>query len=130
MNISVRSVFGPLLFLLIIVAFLSCSKSKVSGLPSLATIAVADTSSNSAKSGVFIYDVGGSSLSAKGIVWSTSRNPTIALSTKSNEGTAGAGAAYSVMTGLTANTTYYVRAFATNNSGTAYGIELDFRTKP
>lgn len=125
-----RSGYGLLLFSVVILAFLACSKSKDSGLPRLATIAVADTSSNSAKSGVYIYDVGSSSLTAKGIVWSTSRNPTIALGTKSNEGTSGAGAAYTVMTGLTANTTYYVRAYATNDKGTAYGVELDFRTKP
>ena len=34
------------------------------------------------------------------------------------------------MTGLTANTTYYVRAYATNSAGTAYGEEVSFTTLP
>ncbi|QOJ27398.1 MAG: lamin tail domain-containing protein [Ignavibacteriales bacterium] len=70
---------------------------------------------------------GGESVTVKGIVWSTSASPTVALETKTTEG-AGLGAITGNMTGLSPNTTYYVRAYATNNVGTAYGTERSFTT--
>ena len=71
---------------------------------------------------------GGGNVTARGICWSTSQNPTIAGSHTTN-GT-GTGSFTSSMTGLTANTTYYVRAYATNSAGTAYGEEVSFTTLP
>jgi uncharacterized protein (TIGR02145 family) len=72
---------------------------------------------------------GGSSVTARGVVWSTSPNPTIALSTKTTDG-AGTEAFTTSITGLTPNTTYYVRAYATNSVGTAYGNQVSFTTSP
>ncbi|MBM3132652.1 MAG: hypothetical protein FJZ95_06430, partial [Chloroflexi bacterium] len=65
---------------------------------------------------------------AHGVVWSTSGTPTIA-NDGTDEGTASAtGAFASSMTGLSPNTTYYVRAYAINTAGTAYGDVTSFAT--
>jgi uncharacterized protein (TIGR02145 family) len=96
-------------------------------IPTISTITLDSISSTTARSGGYITADGGCSISARGVVWSTSQNPTISLSTKTSEGT-GTGSFTSNLTGLTANTTYYVRAYATNCSGTAYGSEVSFTT--
>jgi uncharacterized protein (TIGR02145 family) len=70
---------------------------------------------------------GGSSVTSRGVVWGTSPNPTISLSTKTNDGN-GIGSYSSSVSGLTANTIYYIRSYATNLAGTGYGNELSFNT--
>ena len=70
---------------------------------------------------------GGASISAYGIVWSTSQNPTVELSSKTKEASS-YNAFSSTMNNLKPNTKYYVRAYATNSKGTAYGNELSFTT--
>ena len=75
-----------------------------------------------------IADYVGAIVSARGVCWSTSTLPTIALSTKTTDGT-GTGVFSSTLTGLEGNTKYYVRAYATNGIGiTAYGAEVSFMT--
>jgi uncharacterized protein (TIGR02145 family) len=101
---------------------------KTINLPTLTTTAITDISVNSAKSGGSISSDGSSSITAKGVVWGTAINPTITLSTKTSDGT-GTGAFSSSITGLAANTKYYVRAYATNTAGTSYGDELSLTTK-
>jgi uncharacterized protein (TIGR02145 family) len=96
-------------------------------LPTLATTAVSSISITTAVSGGTILSDGGASIIARGVCWSTSTNPTNALTTKTNDG-AGTGAFSSNITGLTANTTYYVKAYATNSFGTAYGNQVSFTT--
>lgn len=64
-----------------------------------------------------------------GVVWSTTSNPTVALSTKTLQGEASAtGAFTSSMTNLMPLTQYYVKAYVTNNGGTTYGDEVSFTT--
>jgi hypothetical protein len=53
----------------------------------------------------------------------------VALSTKTNDGT-GVGAFTSTLTGLTLNTVYYIRSYATNSVGTSYGPEVSFAFIP
>ena len=65
-------------------------------------------------------------ITAKGVCWNTSANPTISNS-KTSDGT-GTADFTSSLTGLSAQTLYYVRAYATNGFGTAYGDEKTFRT--
>jgi hypothetical protein len=95
--------------------------------PSLAVIsttAVSSITQTTAVSGGTIAYQGASAITARGICWSTSINPTIANSTTSN-GT-GVGTFTSNLTGLVAGTTYYVRTYATNGSGTSYGNQVSF----
>ena len=77
--------------------------------------------------GNVIYD-GNSDVTARGVCWSTSPNPTVNDSHTSDG--SGTGVFTSNLTGLTPNTTYYVRAYATNNTGTSYGNEVSFTTDP
>jgi uncharacterized protein (TIGR02145 family) len=89
-------------------------------LATLTTTAVSSITSTTASSGGNITNDGGGAVTARGVVWSTSQNPTIALTTKTVDGT-GTGSFTSSITGLTSGTVYYVRAYATNSAGTAYG---------
>jgi len=83
----------------------------------------------SAVSGGTITNTGGSSITAKGVVWSTTTAPTVALTTKTNEG-AGNEAFTSTLANLSANTKYYYRAYVTSGSTTNYGTEYSFTTRP
>jgi hypothetical protein len=95
-------------------------------IPSLTTAGVTEITESTATSGGNITDDGGSKVTVRGICWNTSQNPTIASShTTDGEGT---GSFISRMTGLAENTTYYIRAYATNNAGTGYGNQIEFTT--
>ena len=96
-------------------------------LPILATTTPATITTTTASSGGNITSDGGSTITARGVVWSPNPNPTIALATKTTDGT-GIGSFTSSIEGLNANTTYYVKSYATNSVGTAYGNELSFTT--
>ena len=97
--------------------------------PTLYTTAVSSITSTTASSGGNITSDGGATVTARGVCWSTSANPTIANSI-TNDGS-GTGTFSSSITGLTINTTYYyVRAYATNSAGTAYGNSISFTTIP
>ncbi len=95
--------------------------------PVLSTTAVTSVTNTGAVSGGNVSSDGGADVTARGVVWGTSENPTVSLTTKTSNGT-GTGSFVSNLTGLTANTTYYVRAYAINSAGTAYGNELTFKT--
>ena len=97
----------------------------IATLPAITTTAVTSITSTTAASGGNITDDGGAAVTARGVCWSTTANPTIALSTKTTDGT-GIGTFTSAITGLTATTVYYVRAYATNSVGTAYGNQITF----
>jgi hypothetical protein len=96
-------------------------------LATVATSAISDTTGVSAVSGGNITSDGGSAVTARGIVWGTSPSPTVSLATKTADGS-GSGQFSSRMEGLSKGTKYYVRAYATNAAGTAYGNEVSFTT--
>jgi hypothetical protein len=96
--------------------------------PTVTTTAITNIDKTTATGGGNVTADGGADVTARGICWSTSQNPTISGS-HTTDGT-GTGIFTSAMTGLTANTTYYVRAYATNSAGTAYGEEVSFTTLP
>jgi photosystem II stability/assembly factor-like uncharacterized protein len=98
-----------------------------SGLATVTTTVVTDVTTNSATSGGNITNEGSSTVTERGIVWSTSANPTIS-DTKVIDGSTGTGTFTSSITGLSESTTYYVRAYATNSTGTAYGVDKEFTT--
>ena len=95
-------------------------------LPVLTTTVASSLTSNSVTIGGAITTDGGSTVTARGVCWSTTQNPTIANS-KTTDGT-GAGAFVSSITGLTLCTTYYISAYATNSIGTAYGTQVTITT--
>ena len=97
-------------------------------IPTVTTSVPSATSTTTGTGGGNVTSDGGSAVTARGICWSTSANPTIANSHTSN-GT-GTGIFTSNMTSLAANTTYHVRAYATNGTGTSYGTDLVFTTDP
>ncbi|MBO6025590.1 MAG: hypothetical protein J6P83_12170 [Bacteroidales bacterium] len=94
------------------------------GLPVVTTSGITEITATSAKGGGEVTDQGASTVTERGICWGTSHNPTTA-GTHANSGT-GAGSYTVSMTDLTPSDTYYVRAYATNSQGTAYGAEVSF----
>jgi uncharacterized protein (TIGR02145 family) len=73
-----------------------------------------------------VTDDGGGNVSSRGVCWGTEANPTISNSITVNGG--GTGSFLSYIDGLTSGTTYHIRAYATNSSGTEYGDDLTFTT--
>lgn len=94
--------------------------------PIVTTADVTDITQTTAVSGGNVTDDGGASVTARGVCWSTSQNPTISDNHTSDGN--GTGSFTSNLTNLTANTTYYVRAYATNENGTSYGEQKSFTT--
>ncbi len=90
----------------------------------LNTVNITVLGNSKAQSGGIITDDGGSSITQKGVCWNTSGTPTIA-DNYTNDGSGDADFT-SIMNGLTVNTQYYVRAYATNVNGTGYGDEKTF----
>ena len=98
----------------------------VAELPSVITTEVVEITTNSAQCGGKVTNDGGTAVTERGICWSTNANPTITNSHVSAG--AGTGTFSAMMSGLSASTTYHVRAYATNEAGTAYGTDKEFTT--
>ncbi len=92
--------------------------------PVLSTTNVSNINATTASSGGNITSDGGAAITARGVCWSTSPNPTTS-DNKTTDGT-GTGTFSSNMNNLQWDTRYYVRAYATNSVGTAYGNEISF----
>ena len=90
------------------------------------TTAVSNISQTAATSGGNVSSDGGSAITERGICWSNGAGPTIANSKATASGTIGTFGAN--LAGLSASTTYYVRAYAINALGTAYGDQVSFTT--
>ena len=95
-------------------------------LPVVTTTAASSITATSAQSGGNITSEGESTVTARGVCWNTNGNPTI-LDSKTTDGS-GPGLFTSNISGLSSGTTYYVRAYATNSSGTEYGNQVNFTT--
>ncbi|MBK8484994.1 MAG: fibrobacter succinogenes major paralogous domain-containing protein [Saprospiraceae bacterium] len=127
------TVLRILLLTLTLAVILSCDKDSTKDLnqsgkvPELTTTMISSITAESASSGGIITDDGGSPVTARGVVWSTSAQPTVTLATKTNDGI-GIGSYGSNISGLNSLTTYYLRAYATNANGTGYGNEITFTT--
>jgi len=89
------------------------------------TAATAVTKVSAISGGSVTYD-GGGAITARGLAWGTAANPDI-TGTKI-DGATGTGLFVSNLTGLTSNTVYHVRAYATNSAGTAYGADVQLKT--
>ena len=106
--------------------FIGCKKTTQVTIPVLLTASVTTVTFNTAISGGDVISDGQAEVTARGVCWSTSSNPTI-VNSKTSDG-AGTGVFVSNLTGLTMGTTYYVRSYATNSLGTSYGDQLTFST--
>ena len=95
-------------------------------IPTLTTASVSNITDSSAVCGGTVTDDGGAAIITRGVCWSESPHPTIDGSNTADS--SGMGSFTSQITELTAGTTYYVRAYATNAAGTAYGNEISFTT--
>ena len=94
--------------------------------PTVTTTVPTGIASTAATGGGNVTSDGGTTVTTRGVCWSTAAGPTISdHSVLSGSGTGGFTA---TITGLTENTTYYVRAYATNSAGTAYGENRSFKT--
>jgi len=98
--------------------------------PTVTTQAVSDITTTTATGNGNITDLGGTNPTAHGVVWNTTGMPTLADNSTNEGGTSTIGTFTSNMTGLTPGTIYYVRAYATNDSGTTYGGQESFITLP
>jgi len=113
----------------VVIADLTGNGIMVSNLasPTVTTQAVSDITAISATGNGNITSMGVPDPTQYGVVWSTFPNPTVDLTTKTAQGAAATtGVFASSITGLMSNTTYYVKAYATNIVGTLYGEEVSF----
>ena len=102
--------------------------SSGSGVPVVTTNSVTSVTQTTTVCGGNVTSTGGMTVTARGVCWSVSSSPTIS-SNHTSDGT-GTGTFVSNLTGLTPNTLYYARAYATNSNGTAYGNQQSFTTLP
>ncbi len=119
------------ILMLILIFSISCNKTDNSTTPSdvvptINTLPISGITTTSAICGGTITSNGGDSITVRGICWSTAQLPTIADNKLLNSTLTGT--ATGTITGLISNTTYYVRAFATNSVGTGYGSTISFTT--
>ena len=91
-------------------------------LPAIITNYISYIEGNSCQVGGTITSDGGALVIARGVCWSLYHNPTL-NNEQTYDGT-GIGSFMSTITGLSLNTTYYVRAYASNSVGTVYGNEI------
>ena len=94
-------------------------------IPLVSTAPVIKTSDSTALSGGEVSADGGLPIISRGVCWSTSSQPDIS-NQHTNDGT-GTGVFSSAISGLSTDSVYYVRAYATNSYGTAYGEPMVFR---
>lgn len=106
------------------------AEATITTLPSVPSVTtsrvVTDITLNSAILGGNVTDDGGATVTERGICYNTVSNPTI--DNKKAAMGSGTGDFSSTITGFTANTVYYAKAYATNSYGTSYGSELSFTT--
>ncbi len=96
-------------------------------MPTVSTTPISNITETTATGGGDITDEGSSTVTGRGVCWSTMENPTLNNSHTSDG--IGIGLFTSQLSGLSSYTTYYIRAYATNSDGTAYGNQLSFVTE-
>ncbi len=126
MNQLFRVIITLVLFVGLTLCLISCKPK-----PSLAVVTTAivtGVTQTTATTGGNVTDDGNAEVTARGVCWSTSQNPTTG-SSKTSDGK-GTGNFTSNITGLIPGTSYYARAYATNSEGTSYGNEISFSSNP
>ena len=126
MRIQIGTTFKRFVLLALVGVLLSCTP-EVYLKPIIETTDVSNVTESSVETGGLISSDEGSLVSARGVCWSTNPNPTI--KDQFSQNAAGTGSFTSIITGLNPSTTYFLRAYATNKGGTAYGLQVTFTTK-
>ena len=116
---------------MIMVVVSACGKktdtpAKTPTVPTLTTAGISLLGQTTATCGGYITSNGGAAVTGRGVCWSRNLLPVI-TDAHTSDGP-GTGLFTSMITGLTANTLYYARAYATNSAGTAYGNSQPFTT--
>jgi hypothetical protein len=116
--------------IIIPIILISCKKDSKTdsnaNLPVISTYAAGSVTTNTAVCGGSITSDGGTPVTARGVCWSAVTTPLI-TDNKTTDGS-GTGDFSSIVTSLFPGTTYYIRGYATNSSGTSYGLTLIFTT--
>jgi len=115
-----------LLIMFLTFFFITCKKTNNNQIV-VTTTDVSSVTQNSAISGGDVTG-SGSTITSRGVCWSVQPSPSVAGDTTKNG--SGTGTFTSNIKGLSVNTKYYLRAYATGTSGTIYGNELTFTTQP
>jgi uncharacterized protein (TIGR02145 family) len=118
------SFYGRLFFFILVVIFaISCKKEKI---PSVTTSEIIQVKETTATGGGTITNDGNSTIISCGVCWSVESAPTI-YDNKTVD-IEGAGAFISNITGLNGATNYFIKAYAINREGIAYGNLISFKT--
>lgn len=123
MKTPAKNTTAQIVSVMLAVSVISCSKPTP---PEVTTTPVSSITYTTASTGGTVSGDGGAEVTARGVCWNTSANPTISNS-KTSDGK-GTGPFTSNLTQLTPGTPYYLRAYATNEAGTGYGNEIMFTT--
>ncbi len=116
---------GIFSLIFLVIAVNSCRKDKTDP-PTVSTAVVTEITFTTAVSGGEVISDGGDTITARGICWSKTSGPTTGDSKTTESGTTGA--FHCILSQLSPDTKYFIRAFATNGSGTGYGNEISFST--
>jgi len=108
----------------LLIGITSCGNSGL--IPTVKTVSLTSVTATTVSCRGNVTSDGGSTMKARGVCWSTKPNPTTGDSKTTS--TVGTGEYVCLLSGLTTDTKYYVRAYATNKGGTAYGEEQSFTT--
>lgn len=124
----IHQIYSLTITLIFLISFFAgCKKEKTATIPVVISLELSNITDTSAISGGNITNNGSSEITARGICWGLSANPSITDS-RTSDGT-GMGEFTSNITGLKAGTVYHLRAYATNSVGTAYGADISFSSK-
>lgn len=96
--------------------------------PEVSDVSVSEITTNSMVAEGSVTEHGGAYVFSRGFVWNTTGNPTVEMNDGMTEEGTGTGSFSSSISGLNPETTYYIRAYATNRMGTGFGAENDFTT--
>jgi hypothetical protein len=116
------------LMAILMLTAVACQKEKAEIPATVSTVSITDVTARTAQIVIRVTDEGGTQVTGAGVCWAKTANPNL-TNNLSNVGQ-GLGEFTAILTNLDSNTTYHVRAFATNKIGTSYGSNLTFNTKP
>lgn len=121
------TLISKIMLLSLFLSLNSCKSETVISLPIVTTSSVSNITTSTAVSGGILTSDKNSEITVKGVCWSKTANPTINNDTTKNG--SGIGNYTSYLKNLSPNTKYFLRTYATNSAGTAYGNEVNFTTK-